>query len=318
MPDKASASVRPVNIAYVTVGVTDMRAVRRLWIEQLGMEVVACRMGPDAELAKLWGIPADQFVEQLLLRTPGANTGLLHFVQFRDPAEAVRKGAATTDLGPKNLDINCTAMPARVERLRQAGYSFRSAIGEYEIDGIEAREVQMPAHDDINVVLIEVLSSGFEVDYSPAGYAALTSFVVIVPDVELEAAFYRLMFGMHSIVTHKLSGPAIEMAAGLPPGTILDLHLLGCPDNLFGRMELIEYRGVTGDNRFTRAKAPATGILGCGFSVNSLDSFVARANAQNVSILRSVEADTIFATGPMVELQSPAGLQIRVGQHNVR
>jgi catechol 2,3-dioxygenase-like lactoylglutathione lyase family enzyme len=317
MSDKASNCARPVNIAYVSVGVADMRAVRELWIEQLGMEVRAHREGPDPEMARVWNIPADQFVEQLLLGTPGAETGLLHFVQFREPADPVRNNAATTDLGPKNLDINCTGMPERVERLSRAGYSFRSAIGEYEIDGIKAREVQMPVHDDVNVVLIEVLSSGFDVDYSKAGFAALTSFVVIVPDAEVEAAFYRQMFAMESIVRHQLSGPAIEMAAALPAGTVLDLHLLGCPDNLFGRMELIEYRGVTGDNRFRRAKAPAAGILGCGFSVDSLDRFLADAAAQNITIMRSLQADTIVSSGLMVELQSPAGLQIRVVQRHV-
>jgi catechol 2,3-dioxygenase-like lactoylglutathione lyase family enzyme len=316
MNHKSARKHAMTNIAWVSVGVADMEVVRALWVEQLGLEVVARRQGADAELGRLWQLPADQFVDQLLLATPGADSGLLHFVQFREPAAAVRKGAAPTDLGAKNLDANCTGMPELVDRLTAAGYVFRSAIGEYEIDGIRAREVQMPAHDDLNVVLIEVLSEGFEVSYSAKGYAALTSFVVIVPDVEREAHFYKEMFGMQEILHHKLSGAAIEMAAGLPAGTVLDLHLLGGPDNLFGRMELIEYVGVKGDNRFVRARPPAAGILSCGFRVNSLDGFASQAAALGAAVTGRTKIDALFANGQVAHIRSPAGLQICLHEAN--
>jgi catechol 2,3-dioxygenase-like lactoylglutathione lyase family enzyme len=303
------------NIAYVSVGVADMAVVRQLWVEQLGLEVLETRQGPDAELGKLWNLSADQFVEQLLLCTPGATTGWLHFVQFREPAAAVRSGAAATDLGAKNLDVNCTGMPDLVAGLITAGYQPRSAIGEYEIDGIQVREVQIPVHDDLNLVLIEVLSAGFEVELSPQGYAALTSFVVIVPDVTAETDFYLQLFGMERILSHELSGPEIEMAAGLPAGTVLNLKLLGAPDNLFGRMELIEYMGVQGDNRFSRAVPPATGILRCGFRVASLADFAIRAESLDVQISHPVEVATIHGSGRVVELASPGGLRLEIVEY---
>ena len=302
----------PANIAYVSVGVADMNVVRRLWVDALGMTVIEQRVGADPALARLWGIHADQIVEQLLLGTPGASSGRLHFVQFREPAAAVRNGAAPTDLGAKNLDVNCTNMPLLVERLTAAGYTFRSAISEYEIDGITAREVQMPVHDDVNLVLIEVLGDGFEAQYTSAGFAALTSFVVIVPDVDREEIFYQELFGMQKILTHKLSGPEIEVAAGLPAGTVLDLHLLGGPDNIFGRMELIEYVGVNGDNRFAHAVPPATGILRCGFLVESLDEFAALARSHDVQMDESLSVDAIFGRGKLLRLRSPAGLRLEI------
>jgi catechol 2,3-dioxygenase-like lactoylglutathione lyase family enzyme len=301
-------------IAYVSIGVTSMETALGLWVEQLGLQVIVRRDGPDPQLGQLWELPADQFVCQVLLATPGAVSGRIHLVQFREPAEPVRKGAVPTDLGAKNIDVNCTDMPMLIERLREAGYAFRSAIAEYEIDGIKAREVQMPIHDDINLVLIEVLSKGFEVEYSAKGYAALTSFVVIVPDVAREVDFYKQLFAMTDILSHKLSGPAIEMAAGLPPGTVLDLHLLGEPDNLFGRMELIEYVGVKGADCFERAVVPATGILSCGFMVESLDDFISDAVKLNVTINRKNKKKLLFGSGEVAALVSPAGLKIWLHQ----
>ena len=312
MSSQSAEEISPANISFVSVGVADMNVVRRSWVNELGLDILDHRHGADKELARLWNIPAEQIVEQLLLGTPGASSGRLHFVQFREPAAAVRSGAATTDLGAKNLDVNCTNMPLLVERLTAAGYSFRSAISEYEIDNITAREVQMPAHDDLNLVLIEVLGDGFDAEYTATGFAALTSFVVIVPDVEREEKFYQQLFGMQKILTHKLSGPEIEVAAGLPAGTVLDLHLLGGPDNIFGRMELIEYVGVAGDNRFVRAVPPATGILHCGFLVESLDEFAAQAGRHNIHLEEPLIVDVIFGRGKLLRLGSPAGLSLEI------
>jgi catechol 2,3-dioxygenase-like lactoylglutathione lyase family enzyme len=289
-----------------------MRAVEHLWVKQLGLEIAARRQGPDAGLAELWDVPAEQFAEQLLLRTHGASSGYLHFVQFHKPGESVRMNAGSTDLGAKNIDVNCTAMPALVEQLKAAGYRFRSEIAEYEIGGIKAREVQMPVHDDINVVFIEVLSKGFEVNYTAQGFAALTSFVVIVPDAEQEACFYKQLFGFDEILRHELSGAALEMAAALPKGTVLDLHLLGHPGNLFGRMELIEYKGVQGVNRFERAVPPATGILRCGFKINALEPFIARLEQQGIPISGRFQVDTIFGNSLILMLESPAGLKLQL------
>ncbi|MGI9290858.1 MAG: hypothetical protein ACR2QG_06240, partial [Gammaproteobacteria bacterium] len=114
----------PVNIGWVTVTVADMAVVRSLWIDHFGLEIKAERQGADKPLAELWGIPPEQISAQLLLGTPGAATGLLHFVELNNPAESVRAGAATTDLGAKNLDVNCIGMPALVDQLVRAGHSF--------------------------------------------------------------------------------------------------------------------------------------------------------------------------------------------------
>lgn len=301
-------------ISHVSIGVADIGVVQTFWVEQLGLEVVARRQGPDAALGRLWQLPADQFMDQLLVRTPGARTGRLHFVQFRKPEEAVRKDAAPTDLGAKNLDVNCTGMHEHVAVLREAGYSFRSEIVEYEMDGVHAREIQMPGHDDINIVFIEVLSVGFEVNYSPKGFAALTSFVVIVPDTRVESRFYQDVFGLDEIMHHRITGPEIERAVGLPAGSALDMRLLGKQDNMFGRMELIEYVGISGEDRFRRARPPATGILRCVYSVASLDEFVVRARGAGVQTTERRPVDAIFGAGQIVALNSPAGLTIEVMQ----
>jgi len=299
-------------IAHVTVGVADLTPVRSLWIERFGLEVVAARSGPDAGLATLWGIAPERIEEQLLLRTPGAETGYLHFVHFNDPDAPVRQGAAPTDLGPKNIDVNCHDMPARYAELQEAGYTFRSAAVEYEIVGLRAREAQMPAHDDINVVLVEILSEGYAIDFTPRGFGAVTSFVVIVPDTRVEGDFYREVLGLDEVMHHRVTGPGIEEVVGLPPGAALDLRLLGREGKLFGRMELISYEGLDGFDRFALARAPAVGTLGCGYAVDSVQAVCRRARAAGCVIEEQANVDTIFGHGDMGILYSPAGLRIEL------
>lgn len=69
-----------------------------------------------------------------------------------DPDASVRRGAVTTGLGPKNLDVNCRDMSARVNGLQSAGYPFHSEISEYHVGDIYAREVKIAGHDQTNIV----------------------------------------------------------------------------------------------------------------------------------------------------------------------
>jgi catechol 2,3-dioxygenase-like lactoylglutathione lyase family enzyme len=297
-------------IAHITVGVADLQAVFDLWIGHFGLEIVARRTGSDPGLGKLWDIPAEHIADQVLVRTPGATTGWLHFVQFNDPVSAVRDGAAATDLGPKNLDVNCFDMDVRYEQLQAQGQHFRSEIVEYRIDDVHAREVQMPGHDETNIVLIEILSDGCDIEFSPAGFGGVTSFVVVVSDTIEEAGFYRDVFDLDEVMHHRITGAAIEKAVGLPAGAALDMRLMGREKHIFGRMELISYQGLAGLNRFPLARAPALGTLHCGFAVDSVPETLEKARRAGLVASEFEDIETIFGTGHMGVFQSPAGLRV--------
>ena len=60
---------------------------------------------------------------------------------------------------PKNLDIYVTDMPQRIDALKAAGRTFRNEnFSEVTApNGITFREIHMPGHDLINIVLLEIL-----------------------------------------------------------------------------------------------------------------------------------------------------------------
>jgi len=201
--------------------------------------------------------------------------------------------------------VNCTDMESRVATLREAGFDFRSAISDYTIDDIAAREVQMPAHDDTNVVLIEVRD--WPLQLSPRHFGGVTSFVMTVPDTVAEARFYHDLFGMRLLMEHRITGAAIETVVGLPRGAALDMRLLGSPDNFFGRVELICYEGMSGANLYPRARPPATGALGCRIRVNSVARLLERAVAGGYAVRDRGVVGLLFGQARLAQLASPAG-----------
>ena len=297
-------------IHHITVGVARMEPVEELWVRRFGLEIVDRRSGSDPCLGRLWDINPDVIAEQLYLTTPGASHGRLHFVRFDPPGLPVREGAASTDLGPKNLDVNCVDMPARVAELKSDGQQFRSHVGEYQVDDLHARETQMPGHDDTNIVLIEVLSAGWDAPLSNLGYGAVTSLVVVVSDPEAEADFYSALLGLDQVMHHRLTGPAIEETVGLPPGSALDFRLMGKDTEVMGRMELVHYEGLAGTNRFALAGPPALGTLHAAYTVDSIQAVNDRAAALGLHLQRFGCLDTIFGKVEMASTYTPAGLRI--------
>lgn len=299
-------------VGYITISVRDLDDALSFWVDRMGFQVLRRIQSADDCMATLWGVEPADIAEQVLLTSPGAAAGRIHLVRFAKPGEAVRANAAPIDLGPKNLDITCTGMHAHVEALKAAGFSFRSEIGEYTLDKLHAREVQMPCHDDTNMVFIEVLSEApeFQVPFSHKGFAGVTSFVVVVPDTAPEANFYRTLFGWEELLHHRVSGPEIEAVVGLPPGAALELRMMGKPDEPFGRMELVSYERLPGENRFARTQPFATGVIACGCVVESLDDTIAVLAQEGLTVGAVIEGETLLGSGRVVRAQSPAGMKL--------
>lgn len=299
-------------ISHITIGVADLRQALELWVDRFGLELLADRRGPDPGLGQIWHLEPEAVVAQALVGTPGVAAGRIHFVQFAGQAASVRQGAAAADLCPKSLDVTCVDMPRRMAELIAAGFGFRSELAEYELEELQIREVQMPAHDDTNVVFIEVL--GEELPLSPKRYGAVTSFVSIVPDVEAEARFYQDILRLDLLIEHLLAGPGIEATVGLPKGAALDLRLLGCDEERYGRVELIEYRGATGANRYPLARPPALGALFESFVVDSLGTLVERCERAGIDVEYHLSAHTLCGRGALGVIHTPAGLRVEIWQ----
>jgi catechol 2,3-dioxygenase-like lactoylglutathione lyase family enzyme len=303
--------------SHVTIGVANLARASSFWQDNFGLRPRIEARGPDKALATLWDIDPDRIGGQAILATPTgpgclATAGAMHLVEFRDPLPAVRTGATTFDLLPKSLDVYTTDLPARYAALEAAGHQFRARWAEMQAGEHRFREVQMPGPDEINVVLIEAIGPGYDTPMSPQGYAGIGPLVTIVPGIDAEAVFWADVLGLVTTLEMQLAGPAIERTVGLPQGAALRLRVFGDPADALGRIEIIEYQQVRGQDRYPRARPPATGILHVNYQVPDLAPLRSRLRAAHVPVREHGILDTLYGNGPILSFHSPAGLKVEV------
>lgn len=303
---------------HVTVGVADLDTALDTWINHLGFEVRATREGADEGLAALWGIEAADIARQALVATPTLDVGLIHLVQFNDPEPPVREGAEVFDMLPKNLDIHARDLPARVEELKAKGMKFRNDTPSDVVapNGTRFREIHMFGHDATNIVMIEVV--GEELPFNAKGFAGVGPLICIVPDAQQEEDFYVAVLGLDQKSKNLLTGPEIERMVGLPPGSGLDVRVLGKPHDEFGLIEIVDYQGVEGEDRYGRAKPKALGTLHISYFVDDLGPLEERLAARGVSVTRHGMSETLFGKGQAISFRSPAGLRIEAHEGKPR
>lgn len=300
-------------IEHVTVGVADLDAALALWAGTFGLEVLARRQGPDASLGAVWDLDPAQVRAQAYLATPGAEGGRLHLVEFSG-GDAVRAGAAATDRCPKNIDVACADLFERHRELTAAGHTFRSDPVEYPFEDTVVREVQMPGHDDTNIVFVELV--GQAVPLTPQGYGAVPAFVCVVGDPGAEAAFHTGGLSLDVVLAHRLTGPEIEQMVGLPPGAGLDIGLYGDQGNPFGRFEVVRYEGLEGADRYARTRPPARGALAATLATRDLDAAVLRLRGAGHEVTDHGTVDAVYGSARVASTTSPAGLRVEVIQRH--
>lgn len=296
----------------MTVGVRDLEAALDLWVGTFGFNVADRRVGPDTNLEQLWGLEAKSIARQALVRTGSSRHGMIHFVEFNDPALPVRHGAKVFDLVPKNLDIYVDNMPRRFAELKADGRKFRNdEFSEVTApDGTAFREIHMPSHDDVNVVLLEVI--GKPRPFTARGFAGVGPLIFIVPDAVAEKAFFADVMQFDKLNDNLLKGPEIERMVGLPPGAGLDVSIWGRRGSDLGEVEIIEYQGVSGKDLYPLAKPKALGILHVSYRVQSLQAILGRLQAAGVATIDHGFVRTLSGEGRVISFHTPAGLRIEV------
>ena len=299
-------SINPIAFAYVVISVADMDRALGLWVNRFGMQIVTRRDGTDPGLARAWGLERDGIIDQALLRTPGQSSGGVHLVRFKLPGSAVREGATATDLLPKSVDIAVRDIQQRHDELSAAGFQFRSAVGRMVNNGNEFLEVHMSAHDGLNLVLLEQPAQPEPV--GDKGYGVAPQIIVITPDNARESVFLQSVLGLPALMHNRIGGPEIERTVGLPAGASLDVRILGDAADHYGRLELVQYEGVTQRDLYARARPPARGMLSVTYFVKDLPGLIARGRQSGIVDQGAV--NSIFGETRMASIVSPAGLRI--------
>lgn len=293
-----------MNYRHVCVGTANLNAALALWRGFFGMAIAADDLPDSQDLERLWRLPVGSISRCCRLETPGAQGGALLLVEFSESAPVIRANAGVTDLCPKNLDVNCIDLPARVRELEAAGLHPRSAPVEYRIGDLEVREVQMPLEEGVNLVLAEILGEALVT--TPTHYGALTSIVTTTADIGAETQFFQAL-GFARLDAHRLTGPEVERMVGLPNGGVLDMQLLGEASHRFGRAELVSYGAASGADRYPLARPPARGLFRGAVTVGDPAATRLQCEAAGYAVTDLVELTGSRTSARACSVRSPSG-----------
>ena len=301
---------------WVSIGTADMEGALEFWVGRLGFECASRAEGDDPGLREHWGIADRQIARQAMVRAVGAENGGMHLVEWDVAAESVRADAQVFDLCPKNLDIYVDDLPARMAQLVEQGVVFRNERYSEAVspDGVHFREIHMAGHDDINIVLLQVIGSDTPIPNS--GFYGLGPLVCIVRDPAAEKRFIELVLGLSLSHNNILQGPEIEEMIGLPAGCALEVSIWAEPGQPLGEVELVTYQGTEGEDRYPRAQPRARGITHLNWWVDDIEAFAAHLRAQGVPYAVSKVKGNLFQSSSSLVFQSPAGLRLEVHQRS--
>ncbi len=293
------------------VGVSSLSEALDFWHKTLKFSILEQLSGADTDLSTMLGIADDEIIAQAFLGVnQEQNSSLIHLVEFKNPADPVRHNANPTDLCPKNIDLYSKDISAHYETLENAGHPFRAPWQLLEVDdpsGLkEVKEGQLPGHDDTNIGFMELVN--MSLPFTDAGFSGMGPLVTVVSDADKEQDFYTKHMGLDVCMTHEFSGPEIEKIVGLPPGKALDMRLLGDLDSWFGRVELIEYQGVAGEDLYQRAQAPSTGALHLVFKTQDMDESVGQLAEYSQNEVLSIDSGNY--QGKILPVTTPAGFRL--------
>lgn len=283
----------PRGYAYVVIGVEDLALALDLWHGRFGMEIARRATGPDAQLARVWGLPENAIADQVLLSSPGVPNGGVHLVQFATPANAVRDGATPADLAPQSVVVAVLDLEARYAELATDPTRFASRVTQRTVERTPVRELHMDTHDALDILFREPVRKPEPV--GKQGYGAAPAVVITTSDIEREAAFFREVMGLETL--------------GNEQGDVL---VLGDRKGRFGRIELILSAEPEARDLYPRAVPPARGLISVTYVVPDLKPFV--ANGRVAGLAEHGRVSSILGDGHMASVASPSGLRIDIIQ----
>ena len=301
---------------WVSIGTADIAAALDFWVGLLGFECVARAEGDDPGLRDHWGVADCQIARQALVRSPGAGVGAMHLVEWDVVPETVRAGAQVFDLCPKNLDIYVDDLPKRMAELADQGVVFRNEHYSEAVspDGVHFREIHLAGHDDINIVLLQVIGS--DTRFPDSGFYGVGPLVCIVRNPEAEKHFIDTILGLSMTHDNILEGPEIEAMIGLPAGCALEVSIWAEAGQTLGEVELVTYQGTDGADRYLRALPGARGVTHLNWWLDEIEPFAAHLRGKGVPYELSKVGSSLFQSSSCLIFHSPAGLRLEVHERS--
>lgn len=274
------------------VSVRDIDASARLLVDVGGWKTTATGRVSRAELT-YWKLPASATGVFKRVCAPDSAVGCVRFVRFAGVAQRpIRLAARPWDTGGIfSLMIRTNDARAVFDRAVGLGWWAETEPYRFSFGGSALTNVVLTGPDGINFALYERASPPFT-DYRLGSMARVFNSMRMVRDKRAAVAFYRDTLGFSAAfdtgyidpgpgpnnfsIPHNLADKIPRSAAALHPVA------LG-----WGRVEVMQFVGLTGKDVSAHAVAPNLGILSVRYPVTGLAAYRTRVETRGAPVVQA-------------------------------
>ncbi|KAA5804495.1 hypothetical protein F1654_00340 [Alkalicaulis satelles] len=303
----------------VVVSVRDLAPIRDFMIEVAGYEVRAEGVLAPQWL-EAWGLEGASGA-YALMASPGKDVGWVRLVRFDGvEQDLIRPGAQVWDQGGLfSLMVRAEEADEVMDAAHARGWSVFNRPQVFDFGGLLIKNVVARLPDGVNLAVYSRVHPPIEGWDDLAGFSYPFNTMAMVHDLAAERAFFVEGLGFEPFWEGDYIDPEpVSTNHGLPnnlshviPRRTAILQQRPGED---GRIELMHFDGLEGDDFSDRARPPHLGILAVRLPVADLDAALARLAGQGVS----PDAGPVpFALDPYGEVRwaavsSPSGIIVEL------
>ena len=276
-----------------------------------------------AAILRLWGLPAGAKGIDALLVNPGDRAGFVRLVQLSGVGAQVqiRSSAMPWDSGGLfSLMTRSRDLDGAFTRAQALGLSAFNDPVDFDFGGVVLRNVVLRLPDGVNIAIYERRRPLLEGWTTISKLSAPFNAMQMVANRDRTRDFYRDLFGY----TPLAEGSFLDPAAG-PNNFALPQNLTTSIERRFaflavaasetGRVEAMQFAGLTGRDLSSRANFPNLGIAALRWPTRKLDAILATARERGHPTVAPVEAQLPpWGRVRLAQVRSPDGVVIELMQ----
>jgi catechol 2,3-dioxygenase-like lactoylglutathione lyase family enzyme len=311
-PVVRAQEVRPWTEAVVSV--RDLEGASRLFRDVGGWQVTG-RGTIDRSELRYWKLGAGVRGAFIRICAPGADTGCIRFVRFDGvPQKPIRLAARPWDTGGIfSVMVRSDNVQALFDRAIASGWWAESEPIGFRFGGSVLKNVVLQGPHGFNLAVYERTSpafTAFPLGAISQGFNAMR----MVKNQRAAVAFYRDKLGFAAVFDSDYRDPTpqpsnFSLPQNLTTSVIRRAAALQPTPGETGRVEVMEFVGLTGRDFSAAAEPPNLGIMSLRYPVRDLAAYRRQLETRGVTIAFAAEGLKVAAIGraSLIGVRDPDG-----------
>lgn len=305
------------------VSVRAFAPTRDFMVEVAGYEVIETGALDPAWLAA-WGLPEDASGAYELLASPGKAVGWVRLVRFDGVAQdLIRPGAQVWDQGGLySLMVRAEDASLVMDAAHARGWSVFNQPQIFDFGGLIIKNVVVRLPDGANLAVYSRVTPPIEGWDDLEGFSYPFNTMAMVHDIEAERVFLEQGLGFSPFWAGDYIDPEeVDTNFALPDNLSDEIPrrtaILQQRPGEDGRIELMEFVGLSGQDFSDRARPPNLGILGVRMPVDDLNRVLERLANLGVEPAAGPASIDVSPYGPvrLAAVRSPSGIAIELFEY---